>query len=135
MIPVFLTLLLLAAPLVEIVYQGRYTEAIPMLQLFSLLSFAVPLTAVASSALLGLGQAKIGFVISIQSLLVSIGLYLVLIPRFDIMGATVGYVLSSFVLAWLNARHMNRFVPLTVRGVFARTHDIKHFVKARWGRA
>lgn len=41
MLPVSLMFVALASPLVNIVYQGRYVEAIPMLQLFAVLSFLV----------------------------------------------------------------------------------------------
>lgn len=135
MVPVFILFVALASPLVTIVYQGRYAEAIPMLQMFSVLSFIVPLTAVATNTLLGLGQARLGFIISIQSFVASITLYLVCIPLFGVSGATVGYVLSSLVLAWLTSHHMNKFIPLTIREVLARTNDIKRFLKTRLSRA
>lgn len=135
MVPVFVLFVALASPLVTIVYQGRYAEAIPMLQMFSVLSFIVPLTAVATNTLLGLGQARLGFIISIQSFVASITLYLVCIPLFGVSGATVGYVLSSLVLAWLTSHHMNKFIPLTIREVLARTNDIKRFLKTRLSRA
>ena len=131
MLPVFMMFVGLAPPLVHIVYEGRYAEAIPMLQWFAVLSFVVPITAVGTSTLLGLGQAKLGFVISIESFIASVALYLVCIPLLGAFGATVGYILSSFVLAWLTTYQMNKFVPLTVREVFARTNDIKQFLKNR----
>ncbi|MBM2840014.1 MAG: Polysacc synt protein [Bacteroidetes bacterium] len=135
MFPVFVLFLALASPLVTIVYQGRYTEAIPILQMFSVLSFIVPITAVATNALLGLGQARLGFMISVQSLVASIVLYLLCIPLFGVTGAAAGYILSSLVLAWLTTHHMNRFIPLTIREVLARTNDIKRFLKSRLSRA
>lgn len=131
MLPVFIMFVGLAPPLVHIVYEGRYAEAIPMLQWFAVLSFVVPITAVGTSTLLGLGQAKLGFVISVESFVASVALYLVCIPLLGAPGATIGYILSSIVLAWLTTYQMNKFVPLTVREVFARTNDIKQFLKNR----
>ncbi|HCV44266.1 MAG TPA: hypothetical protein DGH68_12330 [Bacteroidetes bacterium] len=135
MTPVFVLFVGLASPLVQIVYQGRYVEAIPMLQLFAALSFVVPITAVATNTLLGLGQARLGFMISLLSLLASIAMYLLCIPSLGAIGATVGYVLSSFVLAWLVTYYMNRFVPVSLHEVLARTNDIKQFLKNRLSRA
>ena len=134
MLPVFIMFAGLASPLVHIVYEGRYVEAIPMLQGFAILSFVVPVTAVGTSVLLGLGKAKLGFVISVQSFAASVALYLVCIPLWGTFGATLGYVLSSLVLAGLTTYQMNMFVPITVREVFARTHDIVQFLKNRLGR-
>ena len=131
MLPVSLMFVALASPLVNIVYQGRYVEAIPMLQLFAVLSFLVPITAVATSALLGLGQARLGFVVSLESFVASVALYLVCISLWDVLGATIGYILSAFVLAWLSTYYMNRFIPLRTRDVLARTNDIRQFLKRR----
>jgi lipopolysaccharide exporter len=130
MIPVFLLFIGFASPLVRIVYQGRYVEAIPMLQWFAILSFVVPATAVASNALLGLGQAKRGFLVSVYSFIGSVLFYLMLIPFLGIFGATLGYVLSAILLAWLSLYYMNRSIPVTIGEVAAHVHDISGFVKA-----
>lgn len=135
MIPVFLILLTLASPLLGVLYGSRYAEAIPLLQIFSLLSFVVPAAAVASSVLLGLGHARLVFLISVQSLIAAVALYLACIPMLGPLGATIGYILASVVFAWLNVRHMRRFVPLTLRAVLARTNDIKQFLKTHLRRA
>jgi O-antigen/teichoic acid export membrane protein len=135
MFPVLVLFVGFAWPLVHIVYQSRYAEAIPMLQMFALLSFAVPVTAVATNTLLGLGQARLGFIISTLSFAASVALYLLCIPLFGAIGATLGYILSSFVLAWLTTYHLNRLVPLRLRDVLARSNDIKQFLRNRLGRA
>jgi O-antigen/teichoic acid export membrane protein len=135
MLPVFVLFVGFAWPLVQIVYQGRYIEAIPMLQMFAVLSFVVPVTAVATNTLLGLGKARLGFIISILSFIASVALYLMCIPLFGAMGAALGYILSSLVLAWLATYHMNTLVPLRFRDVLARTNDIKQFLRNRLGNA
>lgn len=134
MLPVCVLFVALAFPLVSIVYQGRYVEATPMLQLFAVLSFVVPITAVATNTLLGLGQARLGFVVSIQSLVVSLVLYLLCIPLLGMVGATLAYILSSFVLAWLTTYQMNKFVPCTIPEVLGHTNDIKQFLKTHLSR-
>jgi O-antigen/teichoic acid export membrane protein len=129
MTPVFLLFIAFASPLVRIVYQGRYMEAIPMLQWFAVLSFVVPATAVASNALLGLGQAKLGFQVSLISFIASVLFYVLLIPLLGMLGATLGYLLSAIVLGWLSLHYMNRFIPVTTREVLVRVQDIMHFIK------
>jgi O-antigen/teichoic acid export membrane protein len=133
LIPVLLGFLLFAPALIAIVYQGRYTEAIPLLRVFSLLSLVVPAIAVSTNTLMGLGHARTGFTISVQILVVSIVLYVALTPLLGPMGTTAGYVASSFVLAWLTIAKMNVSVPIRLSDVLRRTNDVTVFLKSRLG--
>ncbi len=134
MLPVFLVLLALASIMVDLVYSGRYAESIPILQIFSVLSLLVPLMAVASNTLMGLGQARLSFILSIQFLIASVVVYLVLIPLLGAPGAAIGYVLASLFLAWRSTALMTRFVPTTFAEVLSRTRDVKMFVLSRVAR-
>ncbi len=80
MLPVFI--LFLAAPplLIGILYQGKYLEAIPTLQVFSLLALIAPLLFIGTNVLMGLGEARLSFVLGAQMLGISLVCYLVLIP-------------------------------------------------------
>ena len=131
MLPIFLIFLTLAPVLVDVMYGGRYSEAIPLLQIFSVLTFLVPLIAVASNTLLGLGHVRLSFVLSLQILVGATVIYLILIPLFGAVGATVGYVLASCVLAWISSAKMVRFVPMTIREVVRRTNDVTVYVRTR----
>ncbi len=131
MIPVFLFLLLLAGPMIDILYGGRYNEAVPLLQILSVLTVIVPLIAVASNTLMGLGQARVSFVLSVQILITSMIIYLALIPPFGALGAAIGYVLSAMVLAWITTAKMNHFVRITPSEVWQRKDDISRFVRKR----
>ena len=132
MLPVFL--LFLAAPplLIEILYQGKYMEAIPTLQVFSFLALVAPLLAIGTNVLMGLGEARTSFMLGAQMLGISLILYLVLIPWLGGTGAALGYVLSSYVTAWLTVVRMNRFIPVTASEVFRRRTDMVTFMKNRW---
>jgi lipopolysaccharide exporter len=134
MVSVFVLFLFLASPLVDIVYQGRYVEAVPMLQIFAGLSLVIPAMAIGSNTLLGLGHARLGFIIGLIILFASVIIYMVFIPWLGPLGATIGYVLSTLVLAWITLAQMNKYVPVTVREVMARTDDIRAFVRAKLGR-
>jgi O-antigen/teichoic acid export membrane protein len=129
MIPVLLFLVLLAGPMIDILYGGRYNEAAPLLQILSVLTVVVPLIAVASNALMGLGQARVSFVLSVQILITSMIIYLALIPLFGALGAAIGYVLSAMVLAWITTAKMNRFVRITPSEVWQRKDDLGRFVR------
>lgn len=129
MVPVFVLFLVLASPLVNIVYQGRYLEAIPMLQIFAGLALVVPAIGVSSNTILGLGGARLGYIIGVVILFVSVFFYMVFVPWLDALGATIGYVLSSLVLAWLTIWQLRRFVPVSIKAVAHRTQDATAFVR------
>jgi len=132
MLPVFLLFLIAPPVLIEILYQGKYMEAVPMLQVFSFLALAAPLLAVSTNVLMGLGEARVSFMLGAQMFGISLVLYLVLIPWLGGTGAALGYVLSSCITAWLTTVKMNRFVPVTASEVFRRRNDMATFLKNRW---
>ena len=137
LIPVFVLFLFLPSIWVTILYHGRYIEAIPILQILSLLSFVVPLTAVGSNALLGLGEARLSFVLSLQVLAVSMTSYFVFIPWLGGEGAAIGFIVISYVTAWLTWIKITRFLPMTLSGTLKRWADIDVFVRsyvAKWRR-
>ncbi len=132
MVPVFL--LFLAAPplLIGILYQGKYMEAIPTLQVFSFLALIAPLLFIGTNVLMGLGEARVSFVLGAQMLGISLLLYLVFIPWLGETGAALGYVLSSYITAWLTTVRMKRFVPVTAAEIIRRHNDMTAFLKSRW---
>jgi O-antigen/teichoic acid export membrane protein len=130
-LPVMVLFLAGSTRVLDAVYHGRYAEAAPLLMVFSLLTFIVPAQAVASNVLLGLGKAREGFVIGAQTLALGLGAYFLLVPPLGALGAAIGYVVTSLVLAVLSVRIMNRTLPLTVGGVLGRTRDISNFVRNR----
>jgi O-antigen/teichoic acid export membrane protein len=131
MLPVFI--LFLAAPplLIGILYQGKYMEAIPTLQVFSFLALVAPLLAIGTNVLMGLGEARASFVLGAEMLGISLLLYLVLIPWLGGTGAAIGFVLSSYITAWLAVVKMNAFVRITAAEVFRRRTDMVTFAKNR----
>lgn len=130
-LPVMALFLFGAPQLLDAVYRGRYAEAAPLLQAFALLTLIVPAQAVASNVLLGLGQAREGFVIGAQTLLLGLVSYFLLVPWLGAFGAALGYVVTALALAWLSMRVMVRTLPLTVAGVAGRTRDITNFLRSR----
>lgn len=132
MIPIFAGFLVLADPLIRIVYQGRYLEAVPQLRMFGLIALFVPTLAIASNVVLGIGEARAGFLIGLQSLGASIVFYLLLIPLFGVSGATLAYVLAFAVMTALTMRLMRRHVASTLPEVLRRWRDIDTFVRVRF---
>ncbi len=134
MLPVMIPLILLAGPLVKLIYGGRYPDAVLILQLFSLMSLAVPAFAIGSNVLMGLGEARASFVLGMQMLVVSVAAYVAVIPWLGAVGAAIGVVFSSFVTAAIALKLVQRYIPFTLREVLSRWQDILEFVRSRFQR-
>jgi lipopolysaccharide exporter len=128
MIPIMAGMLLFAGPLVSIIYGGRYPEAILILQIFALMSIAVPAFAIGSNVLMGLGEARASFALGMQLLAVSLVAYLITIPWLGAIGAAVGVVIASYIMGWVALARVQKFVPFSVREVLARRQDIQTFI-------
>ncbi len=135
LMPIFVVFVFFAEPLMSAISGGRFVAAAPLLQLFSLLSFITAANAVAGNVLFGLGKAREGFILGVQLLISSAVFYVICVPLWGALGATIGYLLSSVVLTWLSVRKIRQFVPLTLRGVLARVDDATQFVRHRLRRA
>jgi len=131
LLPVLLGFIVFASPLVSLLYSGKYIDAVPLLQIFAGLALFVPIIGVATSTLMGLGEAKVSFLLSIQILVASIVIYLVLVPWFGAVGASIGYVAASAVLAWISTRALHRFIPITLHGVMEHVRDVRVFTRNR----
>ena len=131
MVPVMLGMVLFAGPMIGIIYGGRYPEAVLILQIFGLMSIAVPAFAIGSNVLMGLGEARASFVLGVQMLVVSLAAYFIIIPWLGTTGAAVAVVVASYIMAWIALARVRDFVPFTVREVLARRHDIRAFVLRR----
>ena len=128
------TVLFLAFPeiLVRVIYAGKYAEAVPILRIFSLLTFVVPLAAVGSNVLMGLGEARLSFILGLQVLVASLAAFLLCIPPWGANGAGAGYLAASLITSILTARLLVRHVPLTTGAVLRRTRDIRTFIRNRF---
>jgi O-antigen/teichoic acid export membrane protein len=133
MLPVLVVLAVGSPLLIGLLYQGRYSGGVPILQVFALLSLVVPLIAVASNTLLGLGHARENFILGLHMLWISVLAYLICVPLWGAMGAAAGYVLASFIVSWLMAAAVRRHLPITTAGVLWRVRDITSFVRRRLG--
>jgi len=131
MLFIMIPLIVLAEPLVRVIYGGRYPDAALILQVFGLMSLAIPAFAIGSNVLMGLGEARASFVLGIQVLGVSVAAYVAAIAWLGALGGAIGVVLSSFVMAALAMRLVQRYVPFTLREVLSRWRDVLQFIRSR----
>jgi O-antigen/teichoic acid export membrane protein len=128
LLPVTLVFVVAPSLLLDVLYQGRYATAAPLLRIFGSLSLVVPLYAVCTNALMGLGKAKEGFHLGLAMLAVSFGVYFVFTPLLGSAGAALGFVVASFIMGWISARVAARYIPFTASGVLRRIGDIRMFL-------
>jgi O-antigen/teichoic acid export membrane protein len=131
MFPIMILCIFVADPLVNLVYGGRYPDAVLILQVFGLMSLAIPAFAIGSSVLMGLGEARVSFFLGIYALVFSIASYVVAILWWGAPGAAIGVVFSSFVIAGIALKLVRRHVPFTLREVLSRRQDILMFIRSR----
>ncbi len=131
MLPIFLLFLVFPSVWLTILYQGKYSEAIPLLQIFSLLSFVVPLLSIESNVLMGLGEVRANFIVGLEMLGLALLSYAICIPWIGTPGAAIGYLLTTCLVALILVVRTNRFVPITARGVLKKSRDIRMFVQSR----
>lgn len=131
LLPVTILFLVFPGYLISVLYGGRYAEAVPVIRVFSLLTFMVPLVAVCSNVIMGLGHARVAFILGVKTLAVSLAAFLIFIPPGGATGAGVGYLVAAGVSAALTWRAVARFIPLRTNEIARRVSDIQEFLKSR----
>jgi len=130
-IPVILSFVFFSEDLIRLLYGIRYAEAAPVLAVLSILALTTPWHAVFGSVLVGIGQVKIGFYLSLLFIGFSLGLYFVFVPFLGALGAAISVSSSGIVLAIAISVVSRKFVPFTVASVFSRFSDITAFIRRR----
>ncbi len=133
MMPILFLFLAFPSQLVDVLYAGRYADAIPVLRVFSLAALVVSAAAVGGNALMGLGHTRQVFAIGTQTLVVSVVAYFIFIPWLGGIGGALGYVCMSYLGTAITLRYLNKYVPITPSEVLNRRTDIAVFVRSRLG--
>ena len=131
MIPVMAGMILFAGPMISIIYGGRYPEAVLILQIFALMSVAVPAFAIGSNRAHGTRRGTRKLCARSTAAGGIPGHYLITIPWLGAIGAAIGVVLASYIMGWIALARVQTFVPFTVREVLARHQDIRIFLVNR----
>jgi O-antigen/teichoic acid export membrane protein len=129
MVPVMLVFLLAPGLLTGILYGGRYSEAVPVLRPFAVLGLTIPLMAVASNVLLGLGEVRATLRLAFELVLFSAVGYVTLIPLWGAPGAALAYVAATAIVAWRSVSVLRSHVPVHARDVLARVADVRGFLR------
>jgi len=116
-IPLSILLVLLAHPIIRILYGGRYPEAVVVLRVLAIWWVVKPFGSMAGNIFYGTGRPKVLAAITLGSAVLNIGANFLLIPRFGIAGAAWASIIS-FSIGILSAYYfMQRWLGVSLAGV------------------
>jgi O-antigen/teichoic acid export membrane protein len=95
-IPVVLFFVVFAEPLIILIYESKYMEAVPVLRIIGIGLLFVFLNFVLSMILNTVEKQKFVAISSFSAMALNLILNFILIPKFSIMGATVATVITEF---------------------------------------
>lgn len=101
--PIAVGVWLVADPLLPLVFGESYAPAVPVLQLFSVYLLLRAFVSVTDNGLDYLGRAKARSITISVSTVLNIGLNVVLIPIYGIIGAVIATTAAQFLYASVNA--------------------------------
>lgn len=111
-VPAAVGLVLVAAPLVELVFGPGYRAAAPVLQVFSLYVLVHAVNKITSSGLDYLGLARDRAIAMTAMAIGNFVLNLLLIPRFGVSGAAIATVLTYSIYTFVNVYNIHQELSL-----------------------
>jgi O-antigen/teichoic acid export membrane protein len=132
LIPCGIALIILAHPIISIVYGARYITSVPILRILSTYAFIVAPVAIGTSLLTGMGLAQTVFRFRWTITLINLALCLVLIPILGLSGAAVAVVASMAVGAFLIHYQVKKQVPFGFGHAFGNLKGIPSVVMELW---
>lgn len=114
-IPAAAGLILVAEPVVELVFGTDYSGAIPVVQVFGIYAVALSITKVTSHGLDYLGRARARAIVKGVTAVLNLLLNLLLIPWIGVIGAAIATVITYSLYALFNVYIMHVELELRVR--------------------
>jgi len=113
--------------LLHIIYQGKYDSSVAVLQIFTLGGLALPLTIIGTNVLLGIGQTRPLFRITLTNTVIFLTLLVGLTIPFGSAGAACALTIASFIYAAACMRVTQNFIPFSARGIVSRMKELQQF--------
>lgn len=106
-IPAGVGIILIATPLIEIVFGAQYTDAGPVLQVLGIFAILLSITKITSHGLDYLGRARARAIVKGITAVMNVGLNILLIPTIGVIGAAIATVItySLYTMASLYIMH------------------------------
>lgn len=107
--PMMLAMIVLAGPMVELLYGRQWRPAVPLLQVLSLAGLLYPLHMINLHALMAGGHARVMFRIELAKK--AIGIVLLMTGAcFGLIGLAWSQVAHSLIALWINAHYAGRWL-------------------------
>ncbi|RMD93363.1 MAG: hypothetical protein D6813_04200 [Calditrichaeota bacterium] len=130
LVPLAILLIILAKPLYQLIYAGKYLDGVIILQIFALMAPLFAWQSIGEGLLNGLGYPNISFSARTATTFIKIVLNLVLIYYFKSVGAALASLVAISILAIIVTRAVKSKVAFSLPGIAGRIQDIVNFVKS-----
>ena len=131
-VPVVLPLIIIPGIVILFAYQGRYSESLPILQIFALCTLISPFGTIGSSVASGIGRPQDTCAAIWFSVIVNIALNIVWIPKFGVIGAAYATLVAMIAGGTFITYFVHRQVGLSLsekRGSIH--HTLKDLIRRR----
>ncbi len=129
LLPVLLVMVFLPGPAMHLLYRGKYDHGALIVQIFGFIALITPWNVVLSNFIVGIGKAKETFYYAVLFLCVSAASFFACTRWFGVAGAAAAYVGSFLFITVVLFVYIQRFFPLSLTAVAARTRDFLMFVR------
>ncbi|HZV12197.1 MAG TPA: oligosaccharide flippase family protein [Candidatus Kapabacteria bacterium] len=119
--------------LFDIIYHGKYDSSVIVFQIFTIGALALPFMIIGLNVLLGIGQTRPLFRITLTNTIIFLSLLVALTIPFGSTGAAIALTVSSLLYAAACMRGTQNYIPISVRGIISRTSDLRHFLRKYLG--
>lgn len=133
MIPLGAGLILLAPIIFDLLFGGKYDEAIPVFQILMTAALVLPMQMIFSTSMVGFGKMRQFFRVMIVSFLFNILVSLVLLLTIGVEGAAIGFVLALGMQALQFYSLIKREIHFDPRELFFRGwRDARAYLGSRF---
>ncbi|HET7152352.1 MAG TPA: polysaccharide biosynthesis C-terminal domain-containing protein [Candidatus Kapabacteria bacterium] len=119
--------------LFDTIYHGKYDSSVIVFQIFTVGALALPFMIIGLNVLLGIGQTRPLFRITLLNTIIFLALLVALTIPFGSTGAAIALTTSSLLYAGACMRGTQVFIPISIRGIISRASDLKHFLRRYLG--
>lgn len=111
------------------IYHGTHNESAPLFRIFNLGAIALPFTIIAANILLGIGQTRPLYRLTITNSIIFAVLFCLLTYYWGAIGAASALTITSFAYAVTSIRGMNKFIPLSLSGMKVHASEFQTVLK------
>jgi len=128
--PVNVIAILLAKPMFELIYNGRYEGAYLIMQLLIVGATISPTVSLNAFLFLSLEKPRTVFYGKIMNLILVAGVGFILTSKIGHEGMAIAFILGMLIQAMYLTVSIKKVLPVTIRGVAGRVKDVYPFIKS-----